>query len=77
MGKTFFARFFGFEQGVDITDDVAVLFRRNVVIKNIILVSNLMYAILLFILSWSVEGQATDWVVAFVAFRLPTSLTNS
>ena len=70
MGKTFFARFFGFEQGVDITDDVAVLFRRNVVIKNIILVSNLMYAILLFILSWSVEGQATDWVVAFVAFPL-------
>jgi HD-GYP domain-containing protein (c-di-GMP phosphodiesterase class II) len=70
MGKSFFARFFGFEQGVDITDDVAVLFRRNVVIKNIIFVSNITYAILLFILSVSIEGQASDWVVAFIAFPL-------
>jgi HD-GYP domain-containing protein (c-di-GMP phosphodiesterase class II) len=70
FGKSIFSRFFGFEEGVDITNDVAVLFRRNVVIKNIILVSNLMYSVILFILSLSVEGEVSDWVVAFVAFPL-------
>jgi len=70
LGKDIFARFFGFEQGVDITDDVAVLYRRNVVIKNIVFVSNLMYSIILFLLSLSTQGQVADWVVAFVAFPL-------
>jgi len=70
LGKDIFARFFGFEQGVDITDDVAVLYRRNVVIKNIVFVSNLMYSVILFLLSLSTQGQVADWVVAFVAFPL-------
>jgi HD-GYP domain-containing protein (c-di-GMP phosphodiesterase class II) len=70
FGKNIFARFFGFEQGVDITDDVAVLYRRNVVIKNIVFVSNLMYSIILFLLSLSTEGEVSDWVVAFIAFPL-------
>jgi HD-GYP domain-containing protein (c-di-GMP phosphodiesterase class II) len=70
LGKNIFARFFGFEQGVDITDDVAVLYRRNVVIKNIVFVSNLMYSIILFLLSLSTEGEVSDWVVAFIAFPL-------
>ena len=52
LGKGIFAKYFGFEQGVDITDDVAVLFRRNVVIKHIVFVSNLMYSIILFVLSY-------------------------
>jgi hypothetical protein len=47
LGKDIFAKFFGFEQGVDITNDVAVLFRRNVVIKNIVFVSNIMYTLIL------------------------------
>lgn len=70
LGKGIFAKYFGFEQGVDITDDVAVLFRRNVVIKNIVFVSNLMYSVILFVLSLSVHGQVTDWVVTFIAFPL-------
>lgn len=70
LGKGFFARFFGFEQGVDITDDVAVLYRRNVVIKNIIFLSNIIYTVLLFILSVSSEGQVTDWVITIIAFPL-------
>ncbi len=70
LGKDIFARFFGFEQGVDITDDVAVLYRRNVVIKNIVFVSNLMYSIILFLLSLSTQGQVADWVIAFIAFPL-------
>jgi hypothetical protein len=70
LGKEIFAKFFGFEQGVDITDDVAVLFRRNVVIKNIIFLSNIMYTIILVILSLSVEGQVSDWVVTVLAFPM-------
>ncbi|MCR3906197.1 MAG: hypothetical protein NUK62_04120 [Tenericutes bacterium] len=70
LGKNIFAKFFGFEQGVDITNDVAVLYRRNVVIKNIVFVSNIMYSIILFILSLSTEGEVSDWVVAFIAFPL-------
>lgn len=70
LGNDIFAKFFGFEQGVDITDDVAVLFRRNVVIKNIIFLSNIMYTIILIILSLSVEGQVSDWVVTVLAFPM-------
>ncbi len=46
--KSIFNRFFGFENGVDITNDVMVLHRRNVVIKNITLVSNLFYSVVMF-----------------------------
>jgi HD-GYP domain-containing protein (c-di-GMP phosphodiesterase class II) len=70
LGNDIFAKFFGFEQGVDITNDVAVLFRRNVVIKNIIFLSNIMYTIILIILSLSVEGQVSDWVVTVLAFPM-------
>lgn len=70
LGKDIFAKFFGFEQGVDITNDVAVLFRRNVVIKNIIFLSNIMYTVILIILSLSVEGQVSDWVVTVLAFPM-------
>ncbi|MCF7931789.1 MAG: hypothetical protein K9K93_01345 [Acholeplasmataceae bacterium] len=70
LGKQVFARFFGFEENVDITDDVAVLFRRNIVMKNIIFISNIIYSILLFVLSLSSEAQVTDWVVTVLVFPL-------
>jgi HD-GYP domain-containing protein (c-di-GMP phosphodiesterase class II) len=70
FGKNIFARFFGFEQGVDITDDVAVLLRRNVVIKNIIFISNMMYAIMLLLISLSDQGSVSDWVYTMLAFPL-------
>jgi len=70
FSKNFFARFFGFERGIDITNDVEVLYRRNIVIKNIIFASNIMYSVILFILSISVEGSVADWVVTFIAFPL-------
>lgn len=69
FGKNMFAKFFGFEQGVDITDDVAVLHRRNVVIKNIIFLSNLIYSGLLLILSLT-TGEKTDWAITIIAFPL-------
>ena len=70
LGKRIFARFFGFEEGVDITNDVMVLYRRNVVIKNIIFLSNVMYSIILFILSLSAEGQESDWFFTIIAFPI-------
>ena len=33
----FFINKFGFESGIDITDDTQVLYRKNYVIKNIVL----------------------------------------
>jgi len=69
LGKNLFAKFFGFEQGIDITDDIAVLNRRNVVIKNIIFLSNLIYSALLLILSLSTNHRS-DWAFTIVAFPL-------
>ena len=48
---SFFERNFSFEHGVDLNDEVEVLFRRNIVIKNIILVSNIVYCLILFFIS--------------------------
>lgn len=64
-----FAKFFGFEEGIDITDDVAVLHRRNVVIKNIIFISNIVYSILLLINS-TITKTSSDWVLSIVAFPI-------
>lgn len=69
FGKKVFAKYFGFEQGVDITDDLAVLHRRNVVIKNIIFITNLLYSLLLFILSLS-TGLRSDWAITIIAFPI-------
>lgn len=70
FGKDLFAKFFGFEQGIDITDDVAVLHRRNIVIKNIIFVSNIVYSILLLINSTVSKASNSDWALTIVAFPI-------
>ncbi|VEU80509.1 HD-GYP domain-containing protein [Haploplasma axanthum] len=74
LGNALFAKFFGFEEGIDITDDVAVLNRRNVVIKNIIFISGLFYSLLLLILSISTK-QRTDWAITVISFPV-TYLIN-
>ena len=74
IGLNIFSKFFGFEQGINITDDIAVLHRRNIVIKNIIFISNLFYSLLLFILSLS-TGARADWVVTVITIPL-TFLIN-
>jgi len=68
FSQSVFSKFFGFEEGVDITNDVALLVRRNVVIKNIIFISNILYGVMLFILSLSSSGGVTDWVITVLAF---------
>src|SRR5690554_2242139 len=70
-----FARFFGFETGIDITNDVAVLYRRNVVIKNIVFISNLLYSLIFFMLGFSVANPTTDWV--FAVASIPITLAVS
>lgn len=74
LGDNLFSKFFGFEEGIDITDDVAVLHRRNVVIKNIIFISNLFYSFLLLILSLTTK-QTSDWTITIVSFPM-TFLIN-
>lgn len=66
---------FGFEKGIDISDETQVLFRRNVVIKNIIFVSNLVYTILLMILSM-LNSTGSNWILTVILFPL-TFLINS
>lgn len=74
FGKNLFSKFFGFEEGIDITDEIAVLHRRNIVIKNIIFISNLFYTMLMLILSLSTNAT-TDWVITVITFPL-TFLIN-
>lgn len=77
--KTRFSRFFddkfGFEKGIDISDETQVLYRRNVVIKNIIFLSNMLYTVLLMVLSL-LNMQSSSWILTFVLFPL-TFLINS
>lgn len=82
LGNNLFSKFFGFEEGIDITNDVAVLHRRNVVIKNIIFISNLFYSSLLLILSLTTK-RPSDWIITVVSFpttflinKLLTTLIN-
>lgn len=70
LGRDLFAKFFGFEQGIDITDDVAVLHRRNIVIKNIIFISNIVFSILMFILSLTTDASRGDWAITIVSFPI-------
>lgn len=65
--KGLFNRFFGFETGIDITNEVAVLHRRNVVIKNIIFVSNIFYSLILGIFAYASETQA-NWLIPAIFF---------
>ncbi len=65
--KGLFNRFFGFENGIDITDEVKVLHRRNVVIKNIVFVSNLFYSLILFIIAATTQ-KPSDWLFTLLFF---------
>lgn len=60
-----FQELFSFEEGVDITDDTNVLYRRNIVIKNIIFLSNMAYTVILFVISFGDPG-ASNWVLTLL-----------
>ena len=63
---------FGFESGIDITNDNQVLYRKNVVIKNIIFVSNLIYTLIFTIISF---GEKSNWLLTILMFPV-TFLVN-
>ncbi len=72
--NTFFEKNFSFEKGIDLSDNVEVLFRRNIVIKNIILVSNLLYSFILFIISYG-STEPGSWLYTVIPLPL-TYLVN-
>ena len=68
--KNLFTRFFGFDQGIDISDDTAVLYRRNIVIKNIIFMSNMMFSIIFLFVSLNNPNQTGDWLITILLLPL-------
>jgi len=63
---------FGFESNIDISDETQVLYRRNVVIKNVIFLTNLLYTIILFVISF---GDSSNWILTVLLFPV-TYLVN-
>ena len=66
---SFFERNFSFEHGVDLNDEVEVLFRRNIVINNIIFVSNMIYSMILFVISIGNPSNG-NWLWSVIPFPL-------
>lgn len=60
-----FNNMLSFEKGIDITDDYAVLKRKNIVIKNIIFFSNITYTLILFLISLLSNGTS-NWVLTII-----------
>lgn len=59
----FFNNAFGFESGIDITNETQVLYRKNIVIKNIIFLSNVVFTLIFTILSF---GERNNIILAFL-----------
>lgn len=68
-----FDNLFGFESGVDITDETKVLYRRNNVIKRIIFLSNLVFSSLFALLSF---GESSNILLTIILFPL-TFIVNA
>ena len=60
-----FNNMLSFEKGIDITDDYQVLKRKNIVIKNIIFLSNITYTVILFLISLFGSGTS-NWVLTII-----------
>ncbi|MDR2822174.1 MAG: hypothetical protein LBV58_01300 [Acholeplasmatales bacterium] len=69
-----FSKFFGFERGIDLTNEIEVLHRKNVVIKNISFVLNLVYSLMMFMVCF-LDNVSSNWIHAVVAF-LVTFILN-
>ena len=75
LGPKLFAKFFGFDEGIDITNDVAVLYRKNVVIKNIIFLSNILYTLIFLGLSLFRQSDA-DWLMTILFFPITYGINS-
>ena len=65
VNNALFSKMFSFESGIDITNDDEVLYRKNVVIKNIIFISNLIYTLIFTIISFT---DSSNWVLTIILF---------
>lgn len=72
----FLARYFSFEHGVDLNDEVEVLYRRNIVIKNIIFVSNIVYSFILFVISIGNPANG-NWLWSVIPFPLTLIINHT
>ena len=73
--NTFFQDKFEFENGIDITDDSEVLYRKNVVIKNIVFIANLIYTLIFTIISIGDPTNRSNWLLTILLFPV-TFLIN-
>ena len=73
--NTLYQKYFGFESGIDITDDKEVQYRKNVVIKNIIFVSNMVYTVIFFLVSLGNPSDQSNWLLTVLLFPV-TFLVN-
>ncbi len=73
--STFFQDKFGFENGIDITDDNMVLYRKNIVIKNIVFVVNILYTII-FAISTLANPSNTSNILLTILLLPVTMLVN-
>ncbi len=69
-----FSNLFGFESNVDLSNDVEVLHRRNIVIKNIIFVTNLLYTIILFFISFN---DSKNFILSLLLLPFSFLLNNT
>ena len=67
--NNFFQKNFSFDSGVDLNDEVEVLYRRNKVIKNIIFVSNIIYSVILFLITIG-NGGSLNWLWSVIPLPL-------
>ena len=75
--NTFFTKQFGFENGVDITNDEQVLYRKNTVIKNIIFLSNLFYTAIFFLIALGDTKDWSTWVLTILFFPVTFIVNNT
>lgn len=70
-----FTKLFAFDVGIDMTNDVDVLYRRNVVIKNIIALSNILFTLIFLGLSLF-RDNVGDWLMTVVFFPLTFAINS-
>ena len=75
--NTFFNKQFGFEVGIDITNDNQVLYRKNTVIKNIIFLSNIFYTLIFFLIAIGDTKDWSTWVLTILLFPVTFIVNNT
>jgi hypothetical protein len=71
--KDFFVKRFSFEAGVDILDDTSVLYRKNVVIQNIITITNIVFLLFTLIGSDGLQRRINIIVTFIIALIMVIS----